>query len=96
MGYMIQYSPEDNAKYPGKAMIQGKRIFLKIAKMMIVSILLFLAVRYRLELIRWLLPGDGEVTLIALESFSDRLHDGASVKDAVTAFCSEILTDALG
>lgn len=94
MGYMIQYSPEDNGKYPNKATIQGKRIFLRIVKLMIISVLLFATIHYRHKLVQWLLPGDGETTLIALESFSERLRDGESVKDAVTAFCSEILSDA--
>ena len=41
-----------------------------------------------------LLPGDSAVTAAALENMVRALLEGASVPDAVTAFCQEILANA--
>lgn len=41
-----------------------------------------------------LIPGDDVVTLQALESLASDLRSGASVQEAVTAFCREIVDGA--
>ena len=41
----------------------------------------------------WMLPGDGEVTAHALESFAEDLKAGEAFSDAAEAFCLEILDE---
>lgn len=41
-----------------------------------------------------LIPGDNTVTLRALEEMAEDLKAGASISDAVTVFCKEILQSA--
>ena len=40
---------------------------------------------------RWLMPGDAEITEAALETLAENLQQGVNLRQAVTAFCKEIL-----
>ena len=42
----------------------------------------------------YLLPGDPAVTAAALENMAADLKAGQSVRDAITAFCAEIIAHA--
>lgn len=89
MGYRILYDNEkmqiskDNDKYFGKRMISFSLVCLLILG--------------SLKMIGWdriknyLLPGEPEVTETAINSMIESIRTGASVKDAVTAFCVEII-----
>lgn len=42
----------------------------------------------------WMLPGDAEVTEMALQDLVVDIKKGESLSDAVTAFCHEIISNA--
>lgn len=49
------------------------------------------------ELIREaMIPGDNAQTVQALQGMAEELRGGASIRDAVTAFCREIIAGAQG
>ncbi len=61
----------------------------------IVAVLVFGAMTVRLRGLPWvkefLLPGDPEVTAMALEGLVQDLREGDTFGEAVTAFCREIM-----
>ena len=92
MGYRILYDNErmqincDNSKHFGN----------RIISVMLICLLLLGS----LKLIGWdilkhyLLPGDPDITETAFNSMIENIRTGESVKDAVTAFCVEIIENA--
>lgn len=42
----------------------------------------------------WLLPGDGEVTAMALDTMVESIRDGEPLGEAITIFCKEIIDHA--
>ncbi len=92
MGYRILYDNErmqinrDNSKHFGSRIIS--------------VMLICLLVLGSLKLIGWdkvkhyMLPGDPAVTETAFNSMIESIRAGESVKDAVTAFCVEIIDNA--
>lgn len=92
MGYTIQYSPEASERYPISVRSKKWKYFLTVC---LTVLLLFLAVRYRAELLRLLLPGDPDVTADAFAKLVTEIRAG-NAGDAVAAFCWEILDHAAG
>ena len=92
MGYRILYD-NDN--------MQIAAIATKKSGTRIIAVLLILTLMVGgLKLIGWdrlkyyLLPGDPDVTQAAFCSMMENIKTGATVKDAVTAFCVEIIENA--
>ena len=91
MAYKIQYTPEDNSRYPKfkkRKSIQWKRWLFGAG---ILAGVLWL--RYK-GIPDFLIPGDPEITTAAAKNMLENLHQGTSVNDAVTVFCKEILHGA--
>ena len=69
-----------------------------IAAGILVAVLVAGAISVKQTGLKWvqtfLLPGDPTVTAAALEAFAQDLKDGESIRDAVTAFCQEIMEHA--
>ena len=91
MAYKIQYTPEDNARYPkmkNSKTIPWKRWLFAIA--------IFAAVLWVREkgVPDFIIPGDPEVTTAATKNMISNLQEGAKVNEAVTVFCKEILNGA--
>jgi len=91
MAYNIQYSLHYREKYPPK---KGNT---RILKKILAGLLLFSAtvLLYKLHqegiLREFLIPGDADITVAAMEALANDLKYGIPFKDAVTAFCIEIL-----
>ena len=94
MGYKITYCSFGEEKKQPKQKQAWKRFTAVGLVMMLV--LGALAVKHtELPWVqKYLLPGDPAVTAAALEGMLADLKDGDSLKDAVTAFCREIVEHA--
>ena len=91
MAYKIQYSPENQRRYPG---VKGK-INLRIGQWLFALCILaavLLVRRYGVP--DFLIPGDPVVTREAASLMMDSLHSGTSLNEAVTVFCKEVLHGA--
>ena len=91
MAYKIQYTPEDNLRYPNKK--QVKLIHWK--RWICVGMFLagFLWVRHN-GIPDFLIPGDPEITTVAAKNMLENLRQGTSINDAVSVFCKDILAGA--
>lgn len=94
MGYRIEYD-SGKRQYEVRR-VQPWRLPLMIAGAFGVFLLLTcLLWPEGMEALRELvIPGDNAVTLRALEGMAEDLKAGASVSDAVAAFCKEIIQSA--
>ena len=94
MSYKIQYKP--NVK-----MEKGIRYFLKKHRQSVIyaiGIVICLLIFVRLDITEFigdfLIPGDADITKAALSDLGSDLKDGVGIKDALTAFCLEIIENA--
>lgn len=85
VGYRIDYGGSVKKKPP------TKKIALLFSAASIAALLIWPAGRRAVQ--KLLLPGDPEVTVTALQGLATDLGEGESVKEAVTAFCREIIAD---
>jgi len=86
MGYRISYQ---NIGENPQCRHRGKR---KIAFIVCaVAVCAGLLIAGRNVLLRWILPGDPEVTGRALETMIRSLQSGTNFSDALTTFCREII-----
>lgn len=91
MSYKIQYSPETSSHYPqcgSKKSINLKRW---LTVVMVVAAVLWMRL-YGVP--DFLIPGDPEVTKTAASVMVDEIKNGATVGNAITAFCKTILDGA--
>ena len=94
MGYMIQYDPEQNVRYPSAVAVTGRKVWRKMLLILVVVVLLGTAILYRDYLMRCFLPGDGEITALALEELIRDFQTGTPLGEAITTFCREIVESA--
>lgn len=91
MSYRIVYGPKPKAARKKQA--GSRRVQLLTAVFLIVFVLLvksyWPAGNRKLQQI--FLPGEPEVTQLALEEMIESLHSGADAGDAFTAFCQQII-----
>ena len=91
MSYKIQYSPESNSHYP---QCVSKKTF-HIKCWLTIAIAVAAVVWMRIYGIPdFLIPGDPEVTKTAASVMVAEIKNGATVGNAVTAFCKTILDGA--
>ena len=89
MSYSIQYNPELRKKYPKPkfhSQISYKRIIFLI--LLFVSVYIFAQNGW----LKYLLPGDPDVTSAAISNLVVNVGEGSSIKEAVYSFCEEIIT----
>ena len=88
MSYQIKYDPSRRRKFYTE---KRKKIpgWLLIFAWVAVAVTIF-----NKELKDVLIPGDPHVTKAALSNLTDDLREGEPLKDAVAAFCKEILDGA--
>lgn len=92
MAYQIKYKTVGSKKYAKyKPSIQkpGKRFWILLTA----TVLLLVALAGE-PIKRFLLPGDPEITEKALSNMVEDLRAGEPIKDAITAFCQDILRNA--
>lgn len=92
MSYCIEYNPELKRKYP-KTKVRPPVPMKKLIVLILFFVATYLAIQSRLY--RYLLPGDPDVTISAFSAMVERVGDGAPVKDAVMAFCEEIIMNGI-
>jgi len=91
MSYSVSYNPELKKRYP--AVCHKKKpnytVLLLILCAATVGILLT-----NNGILRYLLPGDPNVTAAAFSALVDSVASGVSVKESLYTFCEEILLNA--
>lgn len=95
MGYMIQYNPEENKRYPSRVSVRSKKVW-RIIFIAVCAALVILAAKHKSALRRWLLPGDPTVTEAAINGLVTDIRDGATGGEAIAAFYREIISHAEG
>ncbi len=94
MGYRIHYGetviketfaqPKPKENFPVKV----------ILSLTLCCAVLFTLLRNVDSVINFLLPGNQQTTKAAISTFVQDLNEGEPIKDAVTAFCREIIENA--
>ena len=92
MSYTIRYSPESRKRYPAG---RSHKYNLRMGVLILMLVLLGFAVHYRAHLFRFLLPGDPDVTAVALQDLVQDIRTGKS-DEAFSIFCREIISHAQG
>lgn len=90
MAYRIQYSGSTKYKFPS-----SKKEAPIILAGIIISLIFLVSIvpEIRTGIRDLILPGDAEVTYGALTAFAEDLKSGESVKEAITAFCQDIIAN---
>lgn len=91
MAYKIQYTPQDAHRYPPISQ-KRKRTSRTIWLLVLIAGIALCFSYYGIPDI--LVPGDAEVTKSAAREMISLLKAGTPVKDAVTAFCKQIIDAA--
>lgn len=88
MSYQINYDPSRKRKF---YTANNKRVpnWLLVATGVAIAACIF-----NKELKALLIPGDPQVTSAAFSALTDNIKEGDSLKDAVTAFCREVIDGA--
>ena len=93
MSYCVEYNRELNCRYPSYILRKRRRPLIK----KIVYVTLILAGLYGLlatNIIRYLIPGNPEVTAAAFSEMIQQVDNGNPVGEAFLVFCEEILSNA--
>lgn len=90
MSYCIEYNPELNRKYPSIKRIRRKPP-MKILILLAVFVSTYILVQS--GYIKYLLPGNPDVTISAFSALVEQVGDGEPVKDAFIEFCEEIIAN---
>ena len=91
MGYLIQYDPDMNHKYPQFSHMRARKIWRYVLAIAGAAALIVLSIKFREGILLWLLPGDPPVTTAAVRELIADFQNGTPVAEAVTAFCQEII-----
>ena len=94
MAYTIQYSPENNKKYPTMAIRKRWNWLVATFLLAIAFALGWIGMKERTALKEFLLPGDPEKTESAVTTMVSDIREGTNVGEAITDFCLEILKNA--
>lgn len=91
MAYKIQYTPQEEHRYPPHSQ-QKKSTACAIWVLLLIAVIGLCFSYYGVPDI--LIPGDAEVTKSAAQEMISLLKTGTPVKDAVTVFCKQIIDAA--
>ena len=92
MSYQIEYNPEVNIRYPlqnSQKKKKGRSIALCIAGAAIAGLMIM-----KSGLLRYLIPGDPEVTVEAFSTMVEQIETGTSIGESLLTFCEEIMKNA--
>jgi len=94
MGYDVSYGSIPTPKAP------KTKKWTSIAALVVVLVLVISAFSFKGAVLpwvqEWLIPGDPEVTAMALRTMVDDLRQGVDFADALAAFCGEIIANGQG
>lgn len=91
MAYKIQYTPQEECRYPSVSK-QKKSSARTLWVLILIAVMALCFSYYGIPDI--LIPGDAEVTKSAAQEMISLLKTGTPVKDAVTVFCKQIIDAA--
>ncbi len=88
MSYHVEYNPELGKRYPS---IPKQRRKPAAAIMLLLAVVIASYAFFQNGLIRYLIPGDPEVTTAAFSTLVERIGEGDSVRESLVGFCQEII-----
>ena len=89
MSYCVEYNPELKNRYPE---LKKPRMKLPVGALFCsVAVIAALYVIGTSGALRYLIPGDPDVTTAALETLVNEIGAGESVREAFVDFCKEII-----
>ena len=93
MSYEIEYPGANKSERNFK--VSKKRKSIIITWVIVCVVLLVSVYSIGLDTIKeYIIPGDNDDTIAAFSKMKDNLSDGMPMKDAVEAFCTEIIQSA--
>ena len=92
MSYRISYSSVSIPEHVSASQTAKKRAVLRLLIAVIICVIGVCVLKGHTDtILNLVLPGDPEVTKNAIEIMSDEIKAGSSLKDAIVAFCEEIV-----
>ena len=91
MSYRVSYNPELSVKYALK-MSPKKKISKSFVVIGLVAALAT-GVWMRVDMLRFLIPGDPDVTAAAFSEMVERVEMGEPLRESLLAFCREIIVN---
>ena len=91
MSYCVSYNPEFSKRYPF-----AQRRQRQLSKTLIVLVLiaaLTAGAAWRGGILRFLIPGDPDVTVAAFSTMVEKVEMGEPLRESLLAFCREIITN---
>lgn len=90
MSYSVEYNPELGRRYPATRKKRGKSAG---PVMILAAIAVAMYTFVQSGLVRYLLPGDPEVTAAAFSMLVERVEAGEPVRESLLHFCEEIIVN---
>lgn len=90
MSYYVEYSPELAKRYPTKRTHRRKPT-VSIGILLIAAVAAYVSVRS--GLVRYLIPGNPDITTAAFSQLVAQVVSGEPVRQSVVTFCEEIITN---
>ena len=94
MAYQIQYGSPGKQELLEK--VQNSKRYKTIKFLLVCAALFTFVILGKMGKLDFLIPGDKVVTQKAFNSMVQEVKEGAGVKNAITAFCEEVLVSAKG
>ena len=91
MSYRVSYNPELSDRYP--LMVKRRKSKAKLLMLTVFMAALAAGIFTRGTVLRFLIPGDSEVTVAAFSAMVEQVEMGESLHDAVLGFCQEIIVN---
>lgn len=88
MAYKIQYTPQDNGRYPEHIKRQRTKWGRGVIACLVIAVVLWFAANGIPEL---LIPLNVEITKSAAEEMVETVRQGESIERAVLVFCRQII-----
>ena len=88
MAYKIQYTPQDNGRYPERMKRQRSKWSRGVIACLVIATVLWVAANGIPETL--ILPNT-EITKSAAKEMVETVRQGASIEQAVLAFCRQII-----
>ena len=89
MSYHVEYNPELKIRYP----FQRKKKRISIIPIVILGCLAVVLMT-KAHVLRFLIPGDPDITTTAFNGMVERIEKGIPIGDSLVAFCEEIIENA--
>ena len=92
MAYRIQYGKA--SKKERTALLHSSKKFYILKWGLAAAVVVLISLLGRFGFLDFLIPGDRDITKSAFQTMVEDVREGEHVKDAVIAFCEEIISSA--